>query len=70
MKVVGFTLQIADFGLAHAGRSGDLKFELVTTEVRGTPGNYVRHAILVAESNEDAFPCSVVVSDSKSVLVR
>lgn len=59
LKWLVSSLQIADFGLAHAGRSGGLKFELVTTEVRGTPGNYVRHVIYVMESTQDAFPCSV-----------
>lgn len=55
-------MQIADFGLAHAGRSGKTKFELVTTEVRGTPGVFTtclaQRLIIMKRANKCTFPCS------------
>lgn len=32
------TMQLADFGLAHASRDGSICFEPVNTDIRGTPG--------------------------------
>ncbi|XP_077242209.1 putative receptor-like protein kinase At1g49730 [Tasmannia lanceolata] len=33
-----FVAKVADFGLAHASRSGAISFEPVNTDIRGTPG--------------------------------
>ncbi|KAJ3681507.1 hypothetical protein LUZ60_015996 [Juncus effusus] len=33
-----FVAKVADFGLAHASRSGAISFEPITTDIRGTPG--------------------------------
>ncbi|KAJ4804684.1 Protein kinase superfamily protein [Rhynchospora pubera] len=33
-----FVAKVADFGLAHASRSGAISFEPVSTDIRGTPG--------------------------------
>ncbi|KAK6916428.1 SPARK domain [Dillenia turbinata] len=36
----GIYSEVADFGLAHASKSGSISFEPVNTDVWGTPGNY------------------------------
>jgi hypothetical protein len=33
--------QLADFGLAHASRTGTISFEAVNTDIRGTPGEWI-----------------------------
>uniref|UniRef100_M8CBM1 Putative LRR receptor-like serine/threonine-protein kinase n=1 Tax=Aegilops tauschii TaxID=37682 RepID=M8CBM1_AEGTA len=33
-----FVAKVADFGLAHASRTGAISFEAVNKDVRGTPG--------------------------------
>ncbi|KAG8066822.1 hypothetical protein GUJ93_ZPchr0004g38853 [Zizania palustris] len=33
-----FVAKVADFGLAHASRTGAISFEAVNTDIRGTPG--------------------------------
>lgn len=68
-----YCLQIADFGLAHAGRRGNAKFELVTTEVRGTPGEFVfymaRRLVNIKRANKCTCPFSVCVGSVWSSVV-
>ncbi|KAM0870031.1 hypothetical protein ACQ4PT_040289 [Festuca glaucescens] len=43
---------VADFGLAHASRTGAIKFEAVNTDIRGTPGYMDPEYVVTQELTE------------------
>ncbi|KAJ4967545.1 hypothetical protein NE237_019394 [Protea cynaroides] len=47
-----FVAKIADFGLAHASKSGAISFEPVNTDVRGTPGYMDPEYVVTQELTE------------------
>lgn len=47
-----FVAKVADFGLAHASRSGTISFEPVNTDIRGTPGYMDPEYVITQELTE------------------
>ncbi|KAM0853158.1 hypothetical protein ACQ4PT_051268 [Festuca glaucescens] len=47
-----FVAKVADFGLAHASRTGAIKFEAVNTDIRGTPGYMDPEYVVTQELTE------------------
>ncbi|KAF5204293.1 Receptor-like protein kinase [Thalictrum thalictroides] len=47
-----FVAKVADFGLAHASRSGTISFEPVNTDIRGTPGYMDPEYVVTQELTE------------------
>ncbi|KAL5216306.1 hypothetical protein ABZP36_007707 [Zizania latifolia] len=47
-----FVAKVADFGLAHASRTGAISFEAVNTDVRGTPGYMDPEYVITQELTE------------------
>ncbi|KAL6010756.1 hypothetical protein ACLOJK_001198 [Asimina triloba] len=47
-----FVAKVADFGLAHASRSGSMNFEPVNTDIRGTPGYMDPEYVVTQELTE------------------
>ncbi|ONK71008.1 uncharacterized protein A4U43_C04F3770 [Asparagus officinalis] len=47
-----FVAKVADFGLAHASRSGAISFEPVSTDIRGTPGYMDPEYVVTQELTE------------------
>eukprot|EP00268_Persea_americana_P061773 TRINITY_DN7840_c0_g3_i1.p1 TRINITY_DN7840_c0_g3~~TRINITY_DN7840_c0_g3_i1.p1 ORF type:complete len:691 (+),score=144.63 TRINITY_DN7840_c0_g3_i1:61-2073(+) len=47
-----FVAKVADFGLAHASRSGSISFEPVNTDIRGTPGYMDPEYVVTQELTE------------------
>ncbi|KAJ0969556.1 hypothetical protein J5N97_022433 [Dioscorea zingiberensis] len=47
-----FVAKVADFGLAHASRSGAISFEPVNTDIRGTPGYMDPEYVVTQELTE------------------
>ncbi|KAL5985080.1 hypothetical protein ACLOJK_036316 [Asimina triloba] len=47
-----FVAKVADFGLAHASRSGSMNFEPVNTDIRGTPGYMDPEFVITQELTE------------------
>ncbi|KAK1310018.1 putative receptor-like protein kinase [Acorus calamus] len=47
-----FVAKVADFGLAHASRTGAISFEPVNTDVRGTPGYMDPEYVVTQELTE------------------
>ncbi|KAL5972620.1 hypothetical protein ACLOJK_039425 [Asimina triloba] len=47
-----FVAKVADFGLAHALRSGSMNFEPVNTDIRGTPGYMDPEYVVTQELTE------------------
>ncbi|MQL79400.1 hypothetical protein Taro_011847 [Colocasia esculenta] len=47
-----FVAKVADFGLAHASRSGSINFEPVNTDIRGTPGYMDPEYVVTQELTE------------------
>ncbi|KAL6844235.1 hypothetical protein ACP4OV_025908 [Aristida adscensionis] len=47
-----FVAKVADFGLAHASRTGAISFEAVNTDIRGTPGYMDPEYVVTQELTE------------------
>ncbi|KAG9443987.1 hypothetical protein H6P81_015327 [Aristolochia fimbriata] len=47
-----FVAKVADFGLAHASRTGSINFEPVNTDIRGTPGYMDPEYVVTQELTE------------------
>ncbi|KAL6651663.1 hypothetical protein ACP70R_010588 [Stipagrostis hirtigluma subsp. patula] len=47
-----FVAKVADFGLAHASRTGTITFEAVSTDIRGTPGYMDPEYVVTQELTE------------------
>ncbi|XP_006653071.1 probable receptor-like protein kinase At1g49730 [Oryza brachyantha] len=47
-----FVAKVADFGLAHASRTGAISFEAVNTDIRGTPGYMDPEYVITQELTE------------------
>lgn len=58
-----FVAKVADFGLAHASRSGTISFEPVNTDIRGTPGYMDPEYVVTQELTEksDIYSYGVVL---------
>ncbi|CAA7404475.1 unnamed protein product [Spirodela intermedia] len=58
-----FVAKLADFGLAHASRSGSINFEPVNTDIRGTPGYMDPEYVITQELTEksDVYSYGVVL---------
>ncbi|XP_078434770.1 putative receptor-like protein kinase At1g49730 [Wolffia australiana] len=58
-----FVAKLADFGLAHASRSGSIFFEPVNTDIRGTPGYLDPEYAITQELTEksDVYSYGVVL---------
>uniref|UniRef100_M8BX06 Putative LRR receptor-like serine/threonine-protein kinase n=1 Tax=Aegilops tauschii TaxID=37682 RepID=M8BX06_AEGTA len=58
-----FVAKVADFGLAHASRTGAISFEAVNTDIRGTPGYMDPEYVVTQELTEksDIYSYGVVL---------